>query len=269
MRRLAAAGVTAASVAAYVHAQWREWHSLRASSASAAAHLPSVEAAQPLSVVRVRNFFSEDDIRKIFALKASHAAALGTTGRTEGNYAAAYRAGAWETCYLSTDGLFKSELPQLRTRLLELAYEVDAKHEWHVLSRATEPVVPRCVELHAVERGGSLPYPEHYDSGSLVTIDVMLSSPGDFEGGQFSTLEADGTMARHPFEKGDALVFVSHKFHCVAPVTAGTRHVLVTELWEGEERECAHRCEKHTGHCGHTARASFWRRALADLASDL
>lgn len=66
-----------------------------------------------------------------------------------------------------------------------------------------------------------------------------------------------------------ALVFVSHKFHCVTPVTAGRRHVLVMELWEGEERECAHRCERHTGPCSHSVRASFWRRAFSDLASDL
>ena len=269
LARAATGAALASGAALYSYAQYREWLSLRASSASAAAHLPTVESAQRTSVVRARGVFSASDIAAVHALQASHARRMGTAGRTEGNTSAAYRAGAWETSYLSTEGLFKERLPQLRDRLVALAHEVDTSHEWQVLTCATAPVVPRCVELHAVERGGSLPYPEHYDSGSLVTIDVMLSDPSEFEGGEFSTLEADGKMAHHSFEKGDALVFVSHKYHCVSPVTSGTRHVLVCELWEGEERECAHRCERHTGHCGHSARASFWQRALADMASDL
>ena len=37
--------------------------------------------------------------------------------------------------------------------------------------------------------------------------------------------------------KGDALVFLSHKAHCVQPVTHGLRQTLVMELWEGEERQ--------------------------------
>ena len=138
-----------------------------------------------------------------------------------------------------------------------------------MLERATTPIAPRCVEYHTVTPGGSLPFPTHYDAGSLVTIDVLLTDPSEFEGGQFSTLESDGTMQPHAFQKGDALAFVSHKFHCVSKVTAGQRNVLVMELWEGEERACAHRCERHRGHCSHTTRASFWRRALSDLGSDL
>ena len=56
-------------------------------------------------------------------------------------------------------------------------------------------------------------------------------------------------MKEHVFERGDALVFVSHKYHCVAPVTHGERRVLVIELWEGEERSCPHRCTERTGVC--------------------
>ena len=33
------------------------------------------------------------------------------------------------------------------------------------------------------------------------------------------------------------------------PVTAGTRQVLVAEVWAGRERRCAHRCEQHDGDC--------------------
>ena len=90
----------------------------------------------------------------------------------------------------------------------------------------------------------------HYDFGSVLTIDVMLSQPGaDFKGGAFQTPEADGSVRAHRFEYGDALVFVSHKPHFVAPVEAGERRVLIMELWEGEERHCPHRCVVPHGHC--------------------
>ena len=43
----------------------------------------------------------------------------------------------------------------------------------------------------------------------------------------------DGAVREHAFERGDVLVFVSHKPHYVAPVTKGVRKVLIIELWEG------------------------------------
>jgi predicted 2-oxoglutarate/Fe(II)-dependent dioxygenase YbiX len=51
----------------------------------------------------------------------------------------------------------------------------------------------------------------------------MLSSPGDFSGGSFMTMEADGRFKRHAFEKGDMLMFQSHKYHSVDTVKSGTR----------------------------------------------
>ena len=117
-------------------------------------------------------------------MKVGHLIILCVSGRDAQNVAAriipkekrsaAYRQGTWETSYLSTDGLFARARPTLRQRLLDLAREVDAEH-WNMMSRATRPVLPRCVEYHTVEPGGSLPYPTHYDAGSLVTIDLMLS----------------------------------------------------------------------------------------------
>ena len=321
----AAAAVAAAG--AYIRQQWNDYQSVIEGSANAELHLPLSVDAQKTNVVHVKNFLSPAEIDSLHELHDELKPLLGTAGRTSGNQAAAYRAGSWETTYLSTDGHFARARPELRERFLRTARAVDSKH-WRLLERATEPVVPRCVEYHTVEPGGSLPYPTHYDAGSLVTVDVMLSDTSEFEGGQFATLEADGSMKRYDFERGDALFFVSHKYHwyahrstaharwspleanswaararlvnssghvcatkrsslterthrisfscsclrrarSVSPVTAGRRNVLVVELWEGEERECAHRCERHRGECGHTARASFWRRALSDLASDL
>ena len=59
-------------------------------------------------------------------------------------------------------------------------------------------------------------------AGSLITIDVMIGEPGvDFEGGTFITPNADGTASRHVVAQGDAIIFLSHKYHNVEPVTRG------------------------------------------------
>jgi len=126
---------------------------------------------------------------------------------------------------------------------------------------------------------GALPDPCHYDLDSLLTLDIMLSDTRtDFQGGQLLTKEraAMGLQSVEPeghhrethgqkggqpmrvdhlhmkgytFEQGDALCFVSHKYHCVTPVTKGLRQVLVLEFWRGEERTCGHRCETLHGAC--------------------
>ena len=46
------------------------------------------------------------------------------------------------------------------------------------------------VEIHDVGPAGGLPDLNHFDGGSLITLDVMLSRPGiDFGGGNFCTPE--------------------------------------------------------------------------------
>jgi hypothetical protein len=102
---------------------------------------------------------------------------------------------------------------------------------------------------HSVSTHGSLPWVHHFDAGSIITIDTMLSDADEFEGGEFQTLETDGTMKSYAFERGDVLIFLSHKYHCVQRVRSGSRRVLVIELWDGAERICAHRCERRFGVC--------------------
>lgn len=269
LRRLATASGVGCASAAYVYSQWLDFNESVESSAVAEEHLPLSAESQRTRVVRVPQLLNAAEIQAVHDVAARLKPLIGSAGRTAHNQAAAYRNGAWETMYLSTDGLLAKEMPWLQERIRATAAKVDQQQGWKLLDRATTPVNTRCVEYHTVDAGGSLPYPTHYDHGSLLTLDILLTDPDEFDGGEFSTLEADGTMLKHEWRAGDALVFQSHKFHCVSPVTAGRRNVLITELWEGEERHCAHRCEKHRGHCGHTARMSFWRRALSDLASDL
>jgi predicted 2-oxoglutarate/Fe(II)-dependent dioxygenase YbiX len=122
--------------------------------------------------------------------------------------------------------------------------QVDADN-WQVLcGRARRSLNLRNVEYHQYSPGGSLAQREHYDGGSLITMDIMLSEPGlDFEGGMFVAPLADGTLERPEFCKGDAVLFISHKYHNIEQITAGKRTVIIAELWEGAEKECGHRCQ--------------------------
>ena len=95
----------------------------------------------------------------------------------------------------------RAQLPEILEKLLDAARRVDAEN-WRLLPAAQSPA-PRVVEYHSVGTNGSLPWPRHFDEGSLLTIDAMLSSTDDFDGGSFMTLEADGTLKPHPFERGD------------------------------------------------------------------
>ena len=48
-------------------------------------------------------------------------------------------------------------------------------------------------------------------------------------------------------QPGDAMVFVSHKRHCVQPLRRGRRRVLVAEFWHGESRRGEGSILKFTG----------------------
>ena len=93
----------------------------------------------------------------------------------------------------------------------------------------------------------------HYDAGSLLTLDLMLSHTTEFTGGCFTTPQVDGSLRHHRLERGDAVLFVSHKYHHVTPVESGKRTVLVLEVWRGPARTCPHRCPNPEGAC-HFAR---------------
>ncbi|CAK0875075.1 unnamed protein product [Prorocentrum cordatum] len=210
--------------------------------------LLSKQEAGLLPVVRRESVFSEAEVEELLAVAAE------SVNRCVGGYHREHPNGPWSTWYLHTGGWLRRRLPAIYDRLVEVITEVDRNH-WHLLENAPcaerlGTPVPRCIELHTVGPGGALPHPDHVDVGSLWTLDVMLSRPGeDFDGGEFRTLEADGDLKAHEFGFGDAVAFVSHKRHCVAPVTRGRRQVMVIEFWHGEERDCAHRCCQRWGSC--------------------
>ncbi|KAH8098908.1 hypothetical protein JL720_1878 [Aureococcus anophagefferens] len=238
LRRGAAAGAALVAAAAYTGNEYREWLALRDDAVVAEKDLPPTRVAQRSRVVSAPGALSAAALAKIEAWHRDHERSLGSTGRTESNGSAAFKTGAWETT-----AVLRADAATQQPLLAQNGGPIDAGE-----------LQPRTIERHTVRPGGSLPYPEHHDAGSVYTIDVLLVDPDEFGGGDFSTLEADGTMREHRFgAAGDAFVFQSHKYHCVAPVTRGERRVLVVEFWIGEARTCAHRCEHHFAPCDYTA----------------
>jgi hypothetical protein len=226
-------------------------------------NLLEVSEAQRTAVVRLPKLLSDKEIESVHAMAAEYAPRLGRRTRPAAqsgvSLASSYRTGNWidndlpepgvSVLYLHTHGLFASLLPELKQKLIAAARKAD-KENWNVLATATNAPVPRTVEYHVCEPPAGLPQAMHHDHGSLLTIDIMLSEPSaEFQGGEFQTLEPDGSFSMHPMEKGDALVFVSHKPHSVRRLVSGERRVLVMEIWEGVERQCGHRCDKHWMHC--------------------
>jgi hypothetical protein len=106
----------------------------------------------------------------------------GGSGSGGGNSDAAARAGEspWTTSYLHSAHLFQTHaaLAPLHARLKEAVLAADAEH-WGLL-RGRDPARLnfRTVELHEYSLGGSLSDDRgqrHYDCGSLITLDIMLS----------------------------------------------------------------------------------------------
>jgi len=197
-------------------------------------------------VIRLPKYLTEEDISTIYGVQQRYRSAHG-----EPHPKRAF----WLTTYLSTasvdapDGMFRHVAPELFEKICALRHSVDPR--CGSSPAELEDLRVRCIELHAYARGGGGLDPKHYDSGSVVTVDLMLDD--DFEGGLFQTHCADtGTMTSHQFERGDALVFPSGKYHSVQEVTGGGRKVLILEFWTGVERHCNHRCGEKEGHCGHS-----------------
>lgn len=203
-------------------------------------------AAQRTKVVRVPGFADDATIAAIHDAAAAVRDAAGVVTRSNG-----LEEGSWRTVFFNHR--LGELLPSLRADLLAAAHAADNEQGWGVLEERRALSI-RCAEYHTVQTSGGLPMQKHYDAGSLITMDIMLSATDQFEGGSFGTLEADGPGGRpwmrpQPFERGDLLVFLAHKYHTVQPVTSGTRQVLVAELWEGLERRCARRCNVPWGPC--------------------
>ena len=94
----------------------------------------------------------------------------------------------------------------------------------------------RCIELHTYVTGGGLiggEHRNHRDSGSILSMSVMLSDPEAMTGGEFLTWDHAEARVPHHVAQGDGVLFRSEQCHNVAVVTSGMRRTLVIELWTG------------------------------------
>eukprot|EP00756_Hemistasia_phaeocysticola_P051308 Hpha_TRINITY_DN26480_c0_g1::TRINITY_DN26480_c0_g1_i1::g.33913::m.33913 len=129
-------------------------------------------------------------------------------------------------------GCMPPSMGEIARKLREVMEQGDI---WGVLPNRTPGAVNvRSLEYHRYLTGGGVGDPEHRDAGSLLTISVLLSTPGeDFEGGGFVTWDREGKEVEQRLAKpGDAVLFLSEKRHNVREVK-GRRRTLISELWEG------------------------------------
>ena len=254
------------------------------------------EASASTKVIVIKHLFSDDEIDQLVAvakgLQRKHL--VGDVKRDKHGEAVSVATDmVWQTSYLHTNGEFARRLPEIRKKILLAFSSVDDEH-FHLISTRrkstgggersedSDNINLRTVEFHEYWPGGQLNSDLHYDAGSLITMDIMLTNPGeDFCGGQLVTpyvfpIEKEsceresGKKVFFPvenFRKGDAAFFLSHKYHNVLPVRRGKRTVLVVEVWEGPEKSCPHRCLT-SGPCKYSlARAHIdsYRQHLAIL----
>lgn len=182
--------------------------------------------AQKLHAVIRRNVITMDEISRIRKIGDQRA----------GNDDKMLRADGHSVSFLQKDGLFEELEPKLLDKIVSIMKETDGDH-WKLISNEVEDaqnVNVRVIEYHHYIKGGGLVNKYHSDGGSIVTMVCMLSDPlKDFEGGTLQTWECNEEFMQYDVRKGDMIVFPSHKFHSVSPVTQGERFVLVMELWEG------------------------------------
>ena len=218
--------------------------------------LARTEDAQRTRVVRLPRFLTDDEISHLNAVAALLRDEVGEVQRSNG-----LEEGSWRTVFFNHR--LRERVPWLHEKLLHAALAVDADH-WGLIDAQREPLAIRVAEHHTILRSGGLPINNHHDYGSLITMDILLCDTSEFEGGTFATMEPGGDLLPQTFERGDLLLFQSHKFHCVSPVTSGRRQVFVCELWEGLERRCPGRCQTPWGPCYCKLNAVYRRGRLPD-----
>lgn len=186
---------------------------------------------------------------------------------------AVHSLGTHRVVHLHRDGAIEAQLPAVRAKLLAAMYDADARLGWgllrgravnvrsmevrgawrHVAGSSHRRVntaltrknnlclcCARCVaQWHGYTPGGGVTDRGHRDTGSLLTMSVLLSSPSSFEGAAFSVLRGEGSENERWVEitdvasPGDAVIFPSELVHNVATLTKGTRRSCVVELHEG------------------------------------
>tara|TARA_B110001452_G_scaffold21212_1_gene17029 strand:+ start:1178 stop:1855 length:678 start_codon:yes stop_codon:yes gene_type:complete len=161
-------------------------------------------------------------------------AVLDAAGRMASTYDLAYGS-AHAALFLHRGGYFGRELPDVLRKLTEQMRSVASA--WPEERHSVDELTLRCIEFHTYQAGGALLDVDHRDTGSVVSMSVLLSDAAQLEGGRFVTWAADGVPVQHEVAQGDAVVFSSERVHNVSTLKSGIRHSLVLELWRGPANE--------------------------------
>jgi hypothetical protein len=150
--------------------------------------LQDLEEAQLASTVSLPALLSSAELQQLLGVCERIRKEVGAVNarkgaRTEAGTETKTVESTWQTVYLNTNNLLKLYAPELYQKFVEVIRREDSAH-WGLID--DQEVNVRVAEFHTVLPGGSLADPGHYDWGSLVTLDIMLSEPStDFEGGEF------------------------------------------------------------------------------------
>ena len=200
-----------------------------------------VTMARDSCVMHCKGLLNTDDIAAVEAVRGNIEAKEGCFHNNPQN--------STHKCKTATfmnnppDYLVRNEAPQVIGKMLRFAMAAWEQGNWSGTPEQPGPLyairggVPslsiRVVEHWKYDVNGGLEDPLHYDVDSVLTVVVLLVDPQEFDGGVFRTNETDGTHLEHSLAQGDAICFVSHKFHNITPLTRGVRKSLVMELWQG------------------------------------
>lgn len=133
--------------------------------------------------------------------------------------------------------IFAREAPEVYSKLRALVMQVGRMPGWGSLGTYPEGLGIRTIEHleYSVREGRGDGLGWHQDSGSVVTLNVMMSESDEYEGGQLQyayPVGSCGDVHNVTMKKGGVSVYYSMTDHRVTPLTTGRREVMVMELWD-------------------------------------
>lgn len=199
----------------------------------------SVQKARDSRAIASQRLLNDQDIASVFLLRHDILQSQSAMANNPENRGHTCK----EACMMNNPPTYplQTRKPWIVVKLLKFAQQAWDEGKWsspggpleHVKIKGIAGLSIRVMELWEYQIGGGLTDLYHYDTDSIVTIVTLLSNSDDFEGGTFRTFETGGEDKDYTMNKGDAVAFVSHKYHNITPLTRGRRNSLVMELWQG------------------------------------
>jgi hypothetical protein len=131
-----------------------------------------VDQAQRSKVFRQKKFLSEQEILSVCSIVKNLDIQSYTNNPSQDIDDMGYA--VHTTSYINTDNLFSSKLRWLKDRIFPLIWIANERSHWG-FDTTSEKINIRVAEYHEMEVNGSLRDHHHYDVGSLITVDIMLS----------------------------------------------------------------------------------------------